>query len=60
MHCLNNFRMTIAQWVGSPAILEIDIAFVLKIPDKVSLSSPNNELQRYFKAFSLRRCASES
>jgi hypothetical protein len=37
LYGLENLRMTVAEWVGRPTILEINVALAVQIPDEITL-----------------------
>jgi hypothetical protein len=49
-HGFDNFRVTIAERIGRPAILEVDIAITVQIPDEVAFGPVNDDLPNRAKA----------
>jgi len=48
--CLENLRVTIAQRICRPSILEIDVAIAIQVPDEVTLRFVENDLPDGAKA----------
>jgi len=46
LYGLENLRMTVAERVGRPTILEIDVAITIQVPDEVALRLIDNDLPR--------------
>ena len=44
LYGLENLRMTVAERVCRPTILEVDVAFAVEIPDEVAVCLVNNDL----------------
>lgn len=44
LHDLKSFRVTIAEWIGRPTVLEVDVALAVQIPDQVTLCLVDNDL----------------
>ena len=46
VHRLDDFRVTVAERISGPAVLEVDIAVVVEVPDVVPFGPADNELGR--------------
>ncbi len=46
----DNFRVTVAERIGRPTILEVDIAITVQIPDEVAFGPVNDDLPNRAKA----------